>query len=148
MAVINFYYEYEENGFLSNFYPSPIYLDGYMWPTVEHFYQASKTDDQEYRDRVRLAPTADEAKKLGNDPACAIRDDWDVRKVNVMRQALIAKFSQHSELRSALLATGDAILVENSKKDYFWGIGAEGTGKSMLGALLMELRASIIAGES
>lgn len=147
MAVIKFYYEYEENGFLSNFYPSPICLDGLLWPTVEHFYQASKTDDPTYREKVRLAPTADEAKKLGNAPECAIRKDWDTRKVDAMRQALTAKFSQHPALRSALIATGDAVLIENSKKDYFWGIGEEGTGKSMLGALLMEVRASIIAEE-
>jgi predicted NAD-dependent protein-ADP-ribosyltransferase YbiA (DUF1768 family) len=32
-------------GFLSHFHPSPIALDGETWPTVEHFYQAQKSDD-------------------------------------------------------------------------------------------------------
>jgi predicted NAD-dependent protein-ADP-ribosyltransferase YbiA (DUF1768 family) len=36
--------------------------------------------------------------------------------------------------------------MEDSKKDYYWGIGADGTGKSMLGRLLMELRSSLADG--
>jgi len=146
MDEVRFYYEYEQNGFLSNFYLSPLCLDGKEWPTVEHFYQASKTLDQAFSERIRLAPTADEAKRLGNDPACALRPDWTEYKVEVMRRALAAKFGQHPELGKLLVATGRATLIENSKKDYFWGAGADGTGKSMLGALLMELRGSLAAG--
>ena len=146
MDEVRFYYEYEPNGYLSNFYISPIRLDGKDWPTVEHFYQAAKTLDPAYSERVRLASTADEAKRLGNDPACLLRADWSGYKVEVMRRALAAKFGQHPDLGRLLVATGDAILIENSKKDYFWGAGADGTGRSMLGALLMELRASLAAG--
>ena len=29
--------------FLSNFYPSPIFYDGILYPTVEHAFQAAKT---------------------------------------------------------------------------------------------------------
>jgi len=145
MDEIRFYYEYEQHGYLSNFYLSPLRLDGRDWPTVEHFYQAAKTLDPAYAERVRCAPTADEAKRLGNDPACVLRADWADYKVEVMRRALSAKFGQHPELKRLLLATENAILVENSQKDYFWGIGSDGTGRSMLGALLMELRASLAA---
>jgi len=143
---IRFYYEYEQNGFLSNFYPSPIELDGKSWATVEHYYQAAKTLEPAYAERIRLAPTADEAKKLGNDYACVRRPDWDDYKVMAMRRALSAKFSQHKYLARLLIATGDAILIENSKKDYYWGIGADETGKNMLGKLLMELRTEFISG--
>jgi len=41
--------------FLSHFYPSPILLDGEIWPTVEHYYQAQKSDDPAYRDAIRGA---------------------------------------------------------------------------------------------
>jgi ribA/ribD-fused uncharacterized protein len=57
-----------------------------------------------------------------------------------MKRALEEKFAQHGKLREILLATGDAVLMENSQEDYFWGIGANGTGKSMLGKLLMDIR--------
>lgn len=145
---IRFYYEYEEHGFLSNFYPSPMMLDGRLWPTVEHYYQAAKTFDPDYAETIRLSGTPDEAKRLGNAPECHLRPDWNAYKIVAMRQALAAKFSQHPDLRSLLMATGEAELMENSRKDYFWGVGADGTGKSMLGRLLMELRTSILNGES
>jgi predicted NAD-dependent protein-ADP-ribosyltransferase YbiA (DUF1768 family) len=36
-------------GFLSHFYSSPIELDGETWPTVEHYYQAQRSDHPAYR---------------------------------------------------------------------------------------------------
>ena len=36
-------------GFLSHFHPAPILLDGEVWPTVEHYYQAQKSFDPAYR---------------------------------------------------------------------------------------------------
>lgn len=143
MEELRFYYEYEENGFLSNFYPSPIELDGRLWPTVEHYYQAAKTFDHAYAEKVRLAPNPDEAKRLGNAPECVLRPDWGSFKVEAMWKALEAKFTQHADLGGRLLETGGAVLMEDSKKDYYWGVGADGTGKSMLGRLLMELRSKL-----
>lgn len=148
MGEIRFYYEYLENGYLSNFYASPLVLDGKEWPTVEHYYQAAKTLDPNYAERIRTAATPDEAKKLGNDCACVLRPDWNDYKVETMRRALAAKFGQHPDLRALLLETGGSTLMEDSKKDYYWGVGADGTGKSVLGRLLMELRAEIAAERS
>lgn len=143
MDEIRFYYEYEAEGYLSNFYASPFRLDGKEWPTVEHFYQAAKTLDPVFAERVRTAATPDEAKRLGRDPECVLRPDWDTWKIEVMRRAIAAKFGQHPDLAGLLVATGEARLIENSMKDYFWGIGADGTGRSMLGELLMELRGNL-----
>ena len=39
-----------------------------------------------------------------------------------------------------MLDTGGALLVENAPGDYYWGIGADGTGKNRLGRILMEVR--------
>lgn len=52
------------------------------------------------------------------------------------------KFDQHPELKGKLMATGEAEIIEDSKTDAFWGIGKKGTGKNMLGKMLMELRAA------
>ena len=57
-----------------------------------------------------------------------------------MREALRAKFTQHAALRELLLATGDALLVEHTKNDAYWGDGGDGTGLNRLGKLLMVLR--------
>lgn len=57
-----------------------------------------------------------------------------------MRDVLKAKFTQHPELASQLLATGAAKLIEESLTDPFWGTGRNGKGQNMLGQLLMEVR--------
>ena len=56
-----------------------------------------------------------------------------------------AKFEQHAEIREVLLGTGDAEIIENAPGDYYWGIGSRGTGKNMLGIILMEVRAELRA---
>lgn len=140
MDTIKFYYEYEDYGYLSNYWLCDISLDGKVWPSTEHYYQANKSLDEVYKEKVRLAPTCDEAKALGNSEERVFRPDWTECKDEVMMTALRAKFTQHEDLRRLLLDTGDAVLMENSQKDYYWGIGADGTGRSMLGKLLMRLR--------
>ena len=40
--VICFYRERDEYGFCSNFFKSPVHIDGKTWPTTEHYFQAMK----------------------------------------------------------------------------------------------------------
>lgn len=65
-----------------------------------------------------------------------------------MRSVLRAKFTQHEDLRSLLLSTGEASLVESATVDNavnrLWG-EVNGEGKNMLGIMLMELRAELSA---
>jgi N-glycosidase YbiA len=42
-----------------------------------------------------------------------------------------------------VLGTGDEQIVENAPGDYYWGCGVDGSGKNMLGTILMEVRASL-----
>jgi len=72
-----------------------------------------------------------------------LRPQWDQIRVDVMRQVLRIKFKQNSEAKNALLSTADALLVEKSPRDAFWGIGAEGTGQNYLGRLLMQIRCEL-----
>jgi predicted NAD-dependent protein-ADP-ribosyltransferase YbiA (DUF1768 family)/phosphoribosyl-AMP cyclohydrolase len=53
--------------------------------------------------------------------------------------ALELKFSG-PVLAKKLIRTGDKLLVEHAMRDAHFGCGADGTGKNMLGKLLMELR--------
>ena len=137
---LRFYNEWEPYGELCNYFVRPMVVDGVVWLAVEHYYQAQKTLDPVFQQRIHDAATPAEAKALGNSPECVRRADWDTWKLMAMRKALFAKFTQHEDLRRMLLDTGDMILHENSMEDYYWGIGAEGTGLSMLGKLLMALR--------
>jgi len=57
-----------------------------------------------------------------------------------MYQVVLAKFTQHEKLGQALLATGDAPLIENALHDPYWGWGASRTGINRLGKILMAVR--------
>jgi predicted NAD-dependent protein-ADP-ribosyltransferase YbiA (DUF1768 family) len=72
-----------------------------------------------------------------------IRSDWKEAMEEVMRKALWAKFTQHQSLRELLLSTKDAVIIEDSPFDGYWGRGRDGSGKNRLGFLLMELRAKL-----
>lgn len=143
MQEIRFYHEFEDYGYFSNYWVAEINVEGKSWPSSEHYYQSCKSTDEVFREKVRTAPTPDDAKTLGNSEECICRPDWDTYKDTAMRIALRAKFTQHDNLRKLLLESGDAILIENSAKDYYWGCGEDGSGKSMLGKLLMELRTEL-----
>lgn len=80
---------------------------------------------------------------MGRDRARPLRPDWEQVKDDVMRRAVRRKFEAHPELRQVLLATGAEPIVENAPKDWYWGCGKDGTGKNMLGRILMEVRAAL-----
>lgn len=141
--MIAFYVPSDEYGFLSNYSAHGFVLAGKYWPTVEHYFQAQKFAGSEQEERIRQARTPQQAKQLGHSRKIALRRDWEEIKIDVMRVAVRAKFETHRELRESLIATGDQPLVENSPSDYFWGCGAHGGGRNVLGELLMEVRASL-----
>ena len=143
MNTINFYRSTDDYGEFSNFSRHSIWLDGARWPTSEHYFQAQKFHDATYRERIRRAPSPMEAANLGRDRRQKLRSDWESVKVEIMRKALQAKFTQHDELKALLLSTGDAKLVEHTTNDNYWGDGGDGRGRNMLGQLLMQVRSEL-----
>lgn len=138
--TIRFYSVGEEYGELSNFAAFPIRLRGKSWPTTEHFFQAQKFEDERDREAVRKAGTPMLAARMGRDRKRKLRRDWESVKVSIMREALEAKFRQHDDLHALLLGTGDALLIEHTEHDDYWGDGGDGSGRNELGRQLMSLR--------
>lgn len=129
-----------EHSFLSNFYPVEIELDGQIYPTLEHAFQAAKTSNKYERERIRLMTTPGQAKRAGRH--VMMDKGWDKSKKWVMRTLLIKKF-EHPDLRQQLLATGEKELIEgNNWGDTYWGI-CDGVGQNILGKLLMDIRSFI-----
>lgn len=125
-----------EYRWLSNFAPSLVVFDGVVYPTIEHAYQAAKTQPS-LRDPFKHG-TPGQAKRLGQ--KVTIRADWEQVKVSIMRSLIERKFMPHTTLGDKLVATGMADLVEgNTWGDRFWGV-CGGTGRNWLGTLLMERR--------
>lgn len=139
-----------EHRFLSNFWPVTIAmplqwalplevkLGQDQYASVEHAYQACKSLDAKDRLWVRWAPTAGKAKQRAQ--KVTLRDDWESIKLDVMWDMLVVKFD-YPEMRSKLLSTGSAELIEgNTWNDTFWGV-CRGVGQNYLGRLLMDIRA-------
>ena len=175
-----FYAAKGESGFLSNFYGRAeskrftLMIDGREYPTVEHFFQASKfmasaeeLPTMRYADLVREATTPNIAKVLacqkvgGGYPwrtklnpiitqylaeGVIIRPDWEIVKNDVMYEGVHQKFLQNRELAEELLATGIKQLVEHTGRDAYWGDGGDGSGRNMLGEILMKVRGALREG--
>lgn len=128
------------NKFLSNFYYSPVYYNGIRFSTVEHAFQAAKSNDVKTQKLFTIIPTPQEAKQFGK--TIPLREDWETVKVSIMKDLLKQKFSK-SPLREMLLQTNGIELVEgNTWGDTYWGV-VNGKGKNTLGKLLMEVRSEL-----
>lgn len=141
--MIKFYSSQGPYGYMSNFYKAPIKIEGEIWPTVEHYFQAQKFKGTKYVEKIRAAKTPKVAARMGRDRRKPLRKDWESVKELVMFKALMAKFNQHGDLKKLLLATDDEKIIENSPVDYYWGCGANGTGKNRLGFLLEKVRKAL-----
>lgn len=142
------------------------------WKNVEQFFQANKflgpnetQKSREYSEMIRNATTTNIAKVLarqkvgGGSPwrtklnpviteyvncGVTLRPDWESVKETIMYEAIVAKFTQNEDLKALLLATGDKLLVEHTKKDSYWGDGGDGTGQNRLGYILMKVRSELL----
>jgi ribA/ribD-fused uncharacterized protein len=136
-----FYHHNDAFGEFSNFYPSPIELDGYTWPTTEHYFQAQKfVSDETHLHNVLQLPKPIEALFYSRKHRSAVRSNWVQVKDEIMLRACMAKFEQHPWLRELLLSTGNRQLVEHTTKDSYWGDGGDGSGRNQLGITLMQVR--------
>ncbi len=140
---IYFYSPCEAYGCFSNFSPHGVMLKGLWWPTSEHYFQAQKFADTPHEEAIRLARTPKQAAEMGRDRKRPLRADWEQVKDDVMRDAVRQKFLAHKDIQRTLVNTEDAEIVEKAPSDYYWGIGADGSGKNMLGSILMEVRAEL-----
>lgn len=129
-----------EYRFLSNFWPSEVQYQGLIFPTVEHAYQAAKTENRQHRCEIQNMDKPGDAKKFGN--KVEIREDWNSIKLQIMEELIREKFRK-PWLQKLLLATGTEELQERNKwGDTYWGF-CGGIGQNHLGKILMKVREEI-----
>ena len=127
----------------------PLHVQGTRIYTSEALYQACRFPHLPEVQRLIIGQASPMTAKMKSKPHRKdSRADWDRVRVRVMRWCLRVKLAQNWEKFSELLlGTGDRPIVEESRKDPFWGAkpADESTlvGMNVLGRLLMELREAV-----
>jgi len=117
----------------------PFNLEQRSWPSVEHYFQAMKFNDEAYQERIRIADSPTQARKLGRTRLKRIRRNWKDVKAAYMTRAVYTKCRSYPDIARRLI-TNQNQLIENSLYDYFWGCGRDRRGKNMYGQVLMNVR--------
>ena len=154
MAVICFHNPNEENGYLSNWYPSIFALNGITFSSMEQYMMYRKAvcfGDEKVAAQILATEDVAEIKALGRLVSGYDENLWNGVRQIVVYEGLLAKFSQNSDLMEQLKDTGQAFLAECAVKDRIWGVGlsmhdpnrldrAKWRGQNLLGYALMMVR--------
>lgn len=157
--LIGFHKIDEENGYLSNWYPSIFYIDGIKYTSVEQYIMYKKAvtfGDNNIAVQILETDDPNTVKHLGR--AVKGYDDnvWAGMRQIILYESLFAKFQQNQKLKRKLIATGNSVLAECSKTDKIYGIGIslyddqryypdKWQGMNLLGFTLMKIRQDINA---
>ena len=134
----------EPNEALGSFSRYGFELEGVEWPSVEHYFQAMKFENEAYREKIRCVTHPQKARKLGRSRLKKIRADWSQVKDVIMTRGIYIRCRTYPNLAEQLLATGDRHLVENSQYDYYWGCGRDRRGNNAYGKVLMSVRSKLL----
>ncbi len=121
----------------------PFLLDDVQWKTPEHYYQAAKYKGLAYANTLMQADDGQQAYDLGNRWWKRKAKDWKKSRQVYMTRALFRKVKEYPEIEQALLATGDALMIETSLYDYYWGLGRDQRGENKLGKIWMDIRSKL-----
>jgi ribA/ribD-fused uncharacterized protein len=146
-SAITFRKTTERFGGLSNMASGfPLSVNGISVRTSEALYQACRfphLPDVQHRILSERSPMT--AKMRSKPFRSQTRPDWDSVRVPIMKWCLRVKLAQNWRAFSLLLLSTDSLpIVEDSRKDDYWGAKpvTDDTlfGQNVLGRLLMELR--------
>ena len=154
MDVICFHNPDEDNGYLSNWYPSPFTVDGVAFSSMEQFMMYRKAicfGDKTVAAQILSKSDVAEIKSLGRQVSNYDESMWNGIRQIVVYEGLLAKFSQNEELKRNLPAPAPAASAARAVKDRIWGIGLsmkdpdrlnkdKWNGQNLLGYTLMMVR--------
>jgi putative DNA methylase len=131
----------------------PLRVNGVHILTSEALYQTCRFPHLPHVQKLIIEQNSPMTAKMKGKPYRSdSRPDWDAARVKIMRWCLRAKLIQNfAEFSRLLRATRDRPIVEESRKDDFWGAKPIEpdvlVGQNVLGRLLMELREELRDGD-
>ena len=128
--------EQHEFAILANTTPGAVEMDGTVWPSREHFYQAQKFPKNSETYKAILAASSEDftdpgplrrkIKKPEYAHECRLPKEnvmWHLSEgFRTLHRANLAFFKQNKEARELLLSTGKAPIVERNNHPDRWGI--------------------------
>ena len=138
-------------GWLGNMSPHPVKHGDKWWKTTEALFQALRFEDEVIREAIRAAQSPMTAKMISKSRKnrhLRLVEPESPADLDNMRLVLRLKLQFHPKLKAELLATGEAVIIEDcsARKPSGWGcqrIGGEWVGENLLGNLWMELRGEL-----
>ena len=148
---------YFKSGYPSQWFISPFTIDNIEYNCCEQYMMAQKAlvfNDLDIKNKIMMSSEPKDQKSFGRIVKNFDEDKWNTIADEIVYQANLAKFSQNSELKQKLLATGEKIIVECSPYDKIWGNGLNITdtlntpienwqGTNRLGKALMRVRSTL-----
>ncbi len=113
-------------GHASQWYPSPMVIDGINYSSCEQYMMHQKAllfEDTEIAEEIMKTKDPMTQKSLGRKIKNFDKNVWDKVNLQIVYKGNLAKYSQNEELKTLLLSTGNKIFVEASPEDKIWGIG-------------------------
>ncbi|XP_062509185.1 riboflavin biosynthesis protein VVA0006-like, partial [Corticium candelabrum] len=153
-----FTFFWRSNSPFSQWYPASFTVGGITYNCAEQYMMHKKAvlfKDRQTADKVLSTTQPSGQKKLGRQVRNFNEETWMQHRLDIVKAANTAKFTQNSELKKQLFATTGTTLVEASPNDQIWGIGLSAEneeawsretwrGMNLLGQALTEVRDEIM----
>jgi ribA/ribD-fused uncharacterized protein len=149
----------KEDDILSQLYPCSFKDDeGIVYNSSEQYMMAQKAklfyDKSSYK-KILKETNLLKIKKLGKKVNFVTQETWDEHKEQIVYYGNLLKFSQNNELKNALLATKNKMIIESNPNDLVWSCGLSNSddkilepscwrGDNLLGEILMIVRDVLI----
>lgn len=147
-------------GTYSQWCPSPFTIDGIEYNCTEQYMMAKKAlmfNDLEAYEKIMSSKDPSYQKAQGRKVKNFNKEIWEKYCRKIVYDANYAKFTQNSDMKEELLATGNKEIVEASPEDPIWGIGLKASdprawdkstweGTNWLGIAIMQVRTKLVSG--
>lgn len=118
----------------SNFHPSRFSEGGVSYSCAEQMIQAEKCaafGDSATLEKIMLTSDPYKMKDLGSRVKGYVKEVWHQKSKDIVKKAVVAKFTQNKNLAGVLRSSGTLLIVEASP-DKVWGTGVHLRNRSVL----------------